>query len=79
VVRRVPGGGPITFGRGVRVAVTVDDASFEGIGALRLGTVLDRFFARYVSINSFVETRLQSIGRGEVKQWPARTGARHVL
>jgi len=79
VVRRVPGGGPITFGRGVRVAVTVDDGSFEGIGALRLGTVLDRFFARYVSINSFVETRLRSVGRGEVKQWPARTGARHVL
>lgn len=79
VVRRIPGGGPITYGRGLQIVVTVDDSSFEGVGTLRLGTVLDRFFARHVSINSFVETRLQSTVRGEVKQWPARTGTRHTL
>ena len=79
VVRRIPGGGPITYGRGLQIVVTVDDSSFEGVGTLRLGTVLDRFLARHVSINSFVETRLQSTVRGEVKQWPARTGTRHTL
>jgi type VI secretion system protein ImpG len=79
VVRRIPGGGPITYGRGVQIAVTLDDAAFEGVGTLRLGTVLDRFFARHVSINSFVETRLQSAARGEIKQWPVRTGSRHLI
>lgn len=79
VVRRIPGGGPITYGRGVQIAVSLDDAAFEGIGSLRLGTVLNRFFARHVSINSFVETRLQSAARGEIKQWPVRTGARHLI
>ena len=79
VVRRIPGGGPITYGRGVGIDVTLDDAAFEGLGTLRLGTVQDRFFARHVSINSFVETRLQSAARGEIKQWPVRTGTRHLI
>jgi type VI secretion system protein ImpG len=79
VVRRIPSGGPITYGRGLQIAVTLDDSAFEGLGSLRLGTVLDRFFARHVSINSFVETRLQSAARGEIKQWPVRTGTRHTI
>jgi type VI secretion system protein ImpG len=79
VVRRIPGGGPITYGRGVQIAVTLDESAFEGLGTLRLGTVLSRFFARHVSINSFVETRLQSAARGEIKQWPVRTGSRHII
>jgi len=79
VVRRIPGGGPITYGRGIQIGVTLDDSAFEGLGTLRLGAVLERFFARHVSINSFVETRLQSAARGEIKQWPVRTGSRHSL
>ena len=79
VVRRIPGGGPITYGRGVQIAVTLDDSAFEGLGTLRLGSVLERFFARHVSINSFVETRLQSAARGEIRQWPVRTGSRHII
>jgi type VI secretion system protein ImpG len=79
VVRRIPGGGPITYGRGIQIGVTLDDSAFEGLGTLRLGAVLERFFARHVSINSFVETRLQSAARGEIKQWPVRTGTRHSL
>lgn len=79
VVRRIPGGGPIAYGRGLQVAVVLDDAAFEGIGTLRLGTVLERFFARHASINSFVETQLHSMTRGEIKQWPVRTGSRQTL
>jgi type VI secretion system protein ImpG len=79
VVRRIPGGGPITYGRGLQLDLTLDDMSFEGVGTLRLGTVLERFFSRYVSLNSFVETRLLSVERGEVKRWPVRTGTRQTL
>ena len=79
IVRRIPGGGPITFGRGLQITVTLEDSAFEGMGTLRLATVLDRFFSRHVSINSFVETRLQSAVRGEIKQWPVRTGTRHII
>jgi type VI secretion system protein ImpG len=79
VVRRMPGGGPITYGRGVQIKVTLDESAYEGIGTLRLGAALERFFARHVSINSFVETRLLSAARGEIKKWPVRTGTRHTI
>jgi type VI protein secretion system component VasA len=32
-----------------------------------------------VSLNSFVETRVLSEKRGEVKRWPVRTGTRQTL
>jgi type VI secretion system protein ImpG len=79
VVRRIPGPGPITFGRGLEIALTLDDAAFEGAGVLPLAAVLERFFARYVSVNSFAQTRVVSSSRGELKRWPARSGARQLL
>ena len=79
VVRRVPVPGPISYGRGLEISLTLDDASFEGAGLLALGSVLERFFSRYVSLNSFTQTRLQSASRGEVKTWPVRVGARQAL
>ena len=78
VVRRIPGGGPISYGRGLQIDMTLDDNAFEGTGTLRLGTVLERFFPRYVSINSFSDSPAVA-ERGEVKQWPVRLGNRQIL
>jgi type VI secretion system protein ImpG len=74
VVRRMPSPGPIVFGRGLRITLQFDDAAFEGAGAFLLGAVLARFFAQYVSINSFTETAVATLSRGPIMQWPARTG-----
>jgi len=79
VVRRIPVPGPISYGRGLEITLTLDDASFEGAGIVALGGVLDRFFARYVSINSFTQLRLQSSARGAVKTWPVRVGCRQTI
>jgi len=79
VVRRIPMLGPISYGRGLEIALTVDDASFEGAGVVALGSVLERFFARYVSLNSFTQMRLQSTARGAVKTWPVRVGCRQLI
>jgi type VI secretion system protein ImpG len=79
VVRRMPTLGPITYGRGLQIDMTLDDAAFEGTGVLLLGTILERFFARYVSLNSYIQLRLNSQIRGEVKQWPVRLGNRKIL
>ncbi len=79
VNRRVLGSGPISFARGLEVAVTLDESAFEGTGIFLLGVVLEQFFARYVSINSFTETVLKSMDRGEVMRWSPRIGQRHVL
>jgi type VI secretion system protein ImpG len=57
----------------------MDGASFGGAGAILLAAVLDRFFAKYVSINAFVETVMRSPDRGEIMRWPMRLGSRPVL
>lgn len=79
IVRRIPGPGPIAFGRGTEVTMTFDERSFEGFGVYLLGAVLSEFFARYVSINSFTETVLRTVDRGEVTRWPIQIGRRQVL
>jgi type VI secretion system protein ImpG len=79
VTRRLPIPGPVAFGRGLEVTLTFDETAFEGIGVFLLGSVLDRFFAKYVSINSFSETVLRSIQRKEIVRWPARLGRRPTL
>lgn len=78
-VRRLPAAGPITFGRGLVVQVEVDELAFQGASAFLLGCVLEQFFARYVSINSFTETVLRSAARGEIKRWVPRWGERLIL
>jgi type VI secretion system protein ImpG len=79
VVRRIPGAGPICAGRGLQVAVTIDETPFGGGGGVLLGAVLDRFFAKYVSINGFTETVLRSPDRGEIMRWPLQLGRRPVV
>ena len=41
--------------------------------------VLEQFFARYVSMNSFTETVVKSVERGEIMRWTARSDSRPVL
>src|SRR5262249_45997025 len=74
VVRRMPIAGPICYGRGLEISLTLDDVAFEGTGIVTLAHVLERFFAGYVSLNSFTQTRLYSAARGEIKTWPVRLG-----
>jgi type VI secretion system protein ImpG len=78
-VERIPGGGPITYGRGLRIVLTLDDAAFEGTGILTLASVLEQFFARYVSLNSFTRMALRSQLRGDIKEWSPRLGSRATL
>jgi len=79
VVRRHPLPGPIAFGRGLEVQVTVDELCFEGGSAALLGAVLHHYFSRHVSMNSFVQTALLSRTRGEIKRWQPLPGARAIL
>jgi type VI secretion system protein ImpG len=71
--------GPTTFGRGLEITVTCDESAFEGSGVFLLGSVLERFFAKYTAINSFTETVLRSVQRAEVMRWPAKPGLRHSV
>ncbi len=77
--RRVMSSGAIAFARGLEITVTMDESLFEGTGIFLLGAVLDQFFARYVSINSFTETVIRTVERGEVMRWNMRQGIRPIL
>ncbi len=79
ITRRLPTSGPIAFGRGLEITLECEDGAFEGAGVFLLGSVLEEFFARYVSMNSFTETVLRTHDRGEVARWPARIGQRPRL
>jgi type VI secretion system protein ImpG len=79
VVRRLPLDGPASFARGIEVTLECDETAFEGTSVALLGLVLDRFFSRYVSINSFTETVLRSVQRGEIVRWPLRIGHRPTI
>lgn len=80
MIHRMPASsGPIAFGRGVEIRLVFDEHPFEGSGIFLLGAILERFFARHASLNSFTQTVLHSASRGEIKRWPARLGQRQVL
>jgi type VI secretion system protein ImpG len=78
VHRRVPAPGPIVYGRGLEITLDCDDEAFEGSGAFLFGAVLEQFFARHVTLNSFTETVLRSTRRGELMRWPSRIGRRQA-
>jgi type VI secretion system protein ImpG len=79
VTRRLRIAGPITFARGIEITLLFDESLFEGTGVFLLGAVLERFFARYVTINSFTETVVATQQRGVIMRWPARVGTQHIL
>jgi type VI secretion system protein ImpG len=66
----------MSYGRGLEISLTLEDSAFEGLGIVPLAGVLEQFFARYVSLNSFTQMRLRSASRGEIKTWPVRLGRR---
>nr|VFJ62740.1 MAG: type VI secretion system protein ImpG [Candidatus Kentron sp. DK] len=78
ITRRLPGKGPVTYGRGIEITLTMDEEFFGGAGIFPLGAVLEEFVSRYVSINAFTETVLVSTERGEIMRWPTRIGRRQI-
>ena len=76
VTRRLPQKGPLAFGRGVEVALSVDETAFAGFSPYVLACVLESFFARHVSINTFTQMVLHSVQRGRIATWAPRVGQR---
>jgi len=79
VTRRVSKVDRLAFGRGMRVKVRLEDASFENGRMFLFATIVDRFLAEFASINTFVETIFESSEQGELVHWPARTGQRPTI
>ncbi|MCA8913220.1 MAG: type VI secretion system baseplate subunit TssF [Planctomycetes bacterium] len=66
--------------RGLDVELTLDEELVGGEGeTFFFGSVLNEFFAQYVSLNSFSRLTVKGAKRGEVFEWPARIGKRAIL
>ncbi|MCP5089905.1 MAG: type VI secretion system baseplate subunit TssF, partial [Gammaproteobacteria bacterium] len=40
---------------------------------------MEQFFRKYTAINSFTETVIATLERGEIMRWPAKPGLRQTL
>lgn len=85
VVRRVPSAAPLACAHGLRVTVKLEEAKFRDFGPFLFGAVLEQFFTRYVSINTFIETVLRTVDSPGAKksrkiaEWRMRAGQRPIL
>lgn len=79
VVDRLPGGGPITFGRGLEIELTLEERPLDRGVAFLLGAVLEDFFRRHAALNTFTRTVVSTLERGEIMRWPARIGRTALL
>lgn len=69
-----------SFCRGVEVALVMNEDKFVGSSVYLFASVLERFLAHYVSINSFTRLVVKSIQRRqEIKAWSPRNGERILL
>ena len=69
-----------TFARGRRVEIELDEEQFTGSGIFLFGTVLERFFGLYASMNSFSVLSATSRQRKRpVHEWAPRAGWKTLL
>jgi type VI secretion system protein ImpG len=77
---RVSSAHGLSFARGTRVDVTLDEEQFTGGGAFLFATVLERFLGLYASINSFSILAARTTQRKDVMcVWPPRAGWKTLL
>ena len=65
--------------RGLEITLVFDESFFEGTSVYLLGAVLEQFFRKYVTINSFTETVLRTQQNGEIARWRPETGLGRII
>jgi type VI secretion system protein ImpG len=70
----------ITFARGTRVTLELDEEQFAGTGVYTFASVMDVFLGLYTSMNSFSQLVVRTRQRKRVlKQWPPRAGQKILM
>lgn len=70
----------VGFARGKLVKLNIDEEAFTGSGVFLFATIMDRFLAMYVSLNSFSQLELRTLQRKEaLGKWLARSGKKTLL
>lgn len=66
--------------RGLEIALKLEEDLLGGEGEMFFfASILDAFFAQYVSLNSFARLQVTGAKLGEVYTWPARIGNQSIL
>lgn len=70
----------VTFARGTRVEMELDEEQFAGTGAYTFAAVMDVFLGLYTSMNSFSQLVVRTRQRKRVlKQWAPRAGQKILM
>jgi type VI secretion system protein ImpG len=70
----------LSFARGHRVEIVLDESRFVGGGAYLFASVLERFLGLYSALNSFCVLAARSEQRKEpLAEWPPRAGWKTLL
>ena len=70
----------VSFARGLRIEIQLDEQQFAGGGAFLFGAVLDRFFGMAASLNSFTQLCITTQQRKEaLHEWQPRTGRKILI
>lgn len=76
VVRHYGVAAPI---RGINITITLDEAQLGGVHPFLFGSVLNHYFRRLVSINSFVQLRIDTLQQGHIATWSSEIGERMII
>ncbi len=79
IVRRMSDEVLSTAVRGLEITLGFDENFYEGTSVYVLGAVLERFFRKYSTINSFTETVLKTEKRGEIARWRPAAGLGRII
>ena len=70
----------ISFARGLRIDMEIDEDQFSGGGAFLFAAVLERFFGLAASLNSFTQLSVTTPQRKEgLHEWEPRSGRRLLV
>jgi type VI secretion system protein ImpG len=70
----------ISFARGTRVELMLDEDQFAGTGVFTFASVLEVFFGLYVSMNSFSQLVVRTRQRRRIlNEWPPQSGQKVLL
>lgn len=65
--------------RGTSVTVVLDESQLGGIHPYLFGSLLNPYFSRLVSINSFVQLTIETLQQGKIVRFPICIGTRKIL
>jgi type VI secretion system protein ImpG len=70
----------VTFARGIRVELELDEEQFVGGGVYLFASVIERFLALYATLNSFTQLSARTRQRKEaIREWPPRAGQKILV